>query len=313
MKDPEVLSVSAASNTPDNIGNNADNIWWEGKSPEMKTLVSMAGIDFDYIETAGIKLKSGRSFSREYSIDIPHDSSGTFLINEQLEKLMGTVDATGKQLRFGGTRGQIVGVMKDFNFESLHSRVGPLALWIWPQKFFGFIFIRIKPGDMKGSLTALENTWKRIMPDNPFDYHFLDEQINASYLAEEQSGALVRNFSILAIFIACIGLFGLATYTVERKMREVGIRKALGASSPSIFYLIGGEFLKLLVIAIMVSVPVSIVMMHRYLGNYGYHINLGAGIFIVGIFFVFTTAALAVGYQLVYAARTNPAISLKYE
>lgn len=313
LKDPAVLSVTASTNPPHNIGSNADNIWWEGKSPEEHTLVSMAGIDFDYVETMGIRMKSGRSFSKEYSVDIPHDTTGTFLINEQLEKLMGTPDAVGKQLKFGATRGQIVGVMKDFNFQSLHSKVDPLALWIWPNRFLGFIFVRIKPGNLKESLTDIEKDWKRVVPLYPFDFHFIDQEIANMYKVEEQAGTLLKYFSVLAILIACIGLFGLATFTVEQRTKELGLRKALGASGGSVVILISGEFLRLLIISAAIALPLSLILLHRYLASYGYHISLDFRIFITGVFIAFGVAGLAISYQLITALNNNPAQSLKYE
>jgi putative ABC transport system permease protein len=310
---PAVISVSACTNPPHSIGSNADNIWWEGKSPEEHSLVSMAGVDFDYTEAMGIKLKSGRSFSKAYSMDIPHDTAGTFMINEQLEKMMGTNDAVGKQLKFGTTRGLIVGVMKDFNYASLQSKIEPLALWIWPDKYLSFIYFRIKPGNLHETIASLEKTWQKIMPLYPFDYKFLDQEIDNMYRVEERTGTLLKYFSILAILIACIGLFGLATYTVEQRTRELGLRKVLGASGSSIFGLISGEFMQLLLIASVISIPLSIFMLHKYLSNFAYHIQLTAWTFILALFLATIVSGLAISYQLISAIRTNPAKSLKYE
>jgi putative ABC transport system permease protein len=310
---PSVISVSASTNPPQDIGNNADNIWWEGKSPEQHTLVSMAGIDFDYVETMGIKMKSGRTFSKTYSMDLPHDTTGTFLINEQLEKLMGTDNAVGKVLKFGNTRGLIVGVMKDFNFQSLRSKVDPLALWIWPGKFLNYIFFRVRPGNLHETVGGLEKTWKKIMPMYPFDYQFLDQEIDKTYRVEERIGTLLKYFSILAIMIACIGLFGLATYTVEQRTREVGLRKVLGATGDSIVGLISGEFARLLIIASVISLPLSYIFLRKYLSNYGYHTDLSAWIFVAAILLAFVIAGLSISYQLFTAIRNDPARSLRDE
>ena len=227
LTDPSIVAVTASTNPPHDIGSNADNIWWEGKPAEDHSLVSMAGVDFDYAEAMGITMKSGRSFSKLYSMDIPHDTSGTFLINEQLEKLMGTDDAVGKQLKFGTTRGLIVGVMKDFNYQSLRSKIQPLAVWIWPAQYMGYIYIRIKPGNIHETITGLEKKWQNIMPLYPFDYQFLDQEIDKMYRVEERTGKLLKYFSVLAIVIACIGLFGLATYTLGQRTREIGLEKSI--------------------------------------------------------------------------------------
>jgi len=312
-RDPSVVAVTESISPPHSIGSNADNIWWEGKSPEDHSLVSMCGVNFDWVEAMGIKMKSGRSFSKEYSMDIPHDTMGTFLINEQLEKLMGTDDAVGKQLKFGGTRGQIVGVMKDFHYQSLRSKIEPLAVWIWPDQYMGFIYFRIKPGNLHQEIAGLQKTWEKILPSYPFDYQFLDQEIDKMYRVEERTGSLLKYFSVLAILIACIGLFGLATYTIEQRTRELGLRKVLGASPASILILVSEEFMKLLIIASMISIPVSLFLLTKYLSNYGYHIHLSVWIFVIALLLTVLVAILAIFYQLISALRANPAKSLKYE
>ncbi len=313
LKNPSILSVSACTNPPQNIGSNADNISWEGKSPEEHSLVSMAGVDFDYAEAMGIKMKAGRTFSNAYSIDIPHDTTGTFMINEQLEKLMGTDDAVGKQLKFGTTRGLIIGVMKDFSYQSLRSKIEPLAVWIWPARYLNFIYLRVKPGDLHETIAGLEKTWEKVMPLYPFDYHFLDQEIDKMYKVEERTGTLLKYFSVLAILVASIGLFGLATYTVEQRRCELGLRKTLGASGRSIFILISQEFMQLLLISSLISVPLSIFMLQKYLSNFAFHIQLSIGTFVLALILVIAVTGLAISYQLVSAIRTNPAKSLKYE
>jgi ABC-type antimicrobial peptide transport system permease subunit len=313
LKNPAIISVTACTNPPHEIGSNADNIWWEGKSPDNHTLVSMCGADFDYVETMGIKMKSGRSFSKAYSMDVPHDTTGTFIINEQLEKLMGTDDAVGKQLKFGGTSGQIIGVMQDFNYQSLRSKIEPLAIWIWSEKYLNYIYFRIKSGNLHETVASLNKTWGNVMPQYPFDFQFLDQEIDKIYRVEESTGKLLRDFSILAILIACFGLFGLATFTVEQRTRELGLRKVLGASGRSVFMLIGGEFMKLLVVATVIAIPISVFMLNRYLSNYAFHIRLTLSVFIYAILITFFITLIAISYQLITAHQTNPAKSLKYE
>lgn len=313
LNNPSIVSVTACTNPPQDIGSNADNIRWEGKSPDEHTLVSMAGVDFDYAETMGIKMKTGRSFSKAYSMDTPHDTTGTFMINEELEKLMGTDNAVGKQLKFGTTRGQIIGVMKDFNYQSLRSKIEPLAVWIWPNKFLSYIYFRIRPGNLHETMASLNKSWTKVMPLYPFDYQFLDQEIDKTYRVEERTGNLLKDFSILAILIACFGLFGLATYTIEQRTRELGLRKVLGASGGSIFILISREFLKLLLMASVISIPLSIFMLHKYLSNYAFHVNLSISTFLLALCLATAIALLAISYQLFTALRTDPAKSLKYE
>lgn len=313
MKEPGVIAVSACTDPPHLIGSNADNIWWEGKSPDDHSLVSLSGVDFGYAEAMGITIKSGRTFSKTYSADIPHDSSGTFMINESLEKLIGKGDAVGQQLKFGGTNGQIIGVMKDFNYQSLREKIEPLAVWIWPSDYLGFIYIRIKPGDIHTVVNTLQSRWKTILPSYPFDFQFLDQEIDKLYRVEERMGSLLKYFSILAIIIACVGLFGLATYTLARRTREIGLRKVLGASAASLFMLVSKEFIQLLLIASAISVPLSIIVLDKYLSNFGYRISFGIPLILLALGIVSAVALAAISYQLITAIRSNPAKSLKYE
>jgi putative ABC transport system permease protein len=166
---------------------------------------------------------------------------------------------------------------------------------------------------MHETITGLDKTWEKVMPLYPFDYHFLDQEIDKMYRVEERTGALLKYFSVLAILIACIGLFGLATFTVEQRRRELGLRKVLGASGRSIFRLISREFMQLLLIASLISVPLSIFMLQKYLANFAFHIQLTTGIYVLAIFLTVIVTGLAISYQLVTAIRTNPAKSLKYE
>ncbi len=312
LREPVIKSITASTHPPQNIGSNSAGASWEGKPPDLEILISMSSVDFDYVETMGIKMKSGRSFSKSYSVDTPRDSLASFLINEQMEKIMNMEDAVGAQLRFGPV-GPVVGVMEDFNFQSLHNKIEPLAISVWGSNYLNYMYIRINPGNLTATMKQVEKAWSRIMPSYPFDYHFVDDDFDRMYRTEERLGTLMNYFAILAVLIASIGLFGLATFTVEQKTREVGIRKALGAPSHLIFGLFTGEFLKLLLIAALVSVPLAWYMFSRFLQNYSYHTRLSAWIFIVSALIALVVALMAISYQTIRAIRTNPADTLKYE
>jgi putative ABC transport system permease protein len=312
LHEPAVKFISACSDPPQAIGSNSDNASWEGKPADMNVLISMAGVDFDYVETMGIEMKSGRAFSKAFSDDMHHDSLVSFLINEEMEKVMGLDNAVGAELRFGA-KGQIVGVMKDFNFQSLHNKIEPLAISMWGGNSCNFMYIRINPGNAPATMKRLEKVWKRIMPIYPFDYHFVDEDFDKMYRTEERMGTLMNYFTALAILIACIGLFGLATFTVEQKTREVGIRKALGAPSYSIFRLFTREYLQLLLIAAIISVPMAWFLLSRFLQNYSYHTRLNGWIFISSVLITLVVAMAAISNQTFNAIRTNPAETLKHE
>jgi ABC-type antimicrobial peptide transport system permease subunit len=312
LRNPVVKSITASTHPPQNIGSNSSGASWEGKPTDMDVLISMSGVDFDYVETMGIEMKSGRTFSRSYAEDSPRDSLGSFLINEQMEKLMGMQNVIGARLQFGHT-GPVIGVMRDFNFHSLHNKIEPLAISIWGGNFLNFMYIRINPGNLPAAMKQLENAWNRILPLFPFDYHFVSDDFDKTYRTEERMGTLMNYFAVMAILIACIGLFGLAAFTVEQKTREVGIRKALGATSLNIFVLFAKEFMQLLVIAIGISLPAAWFLFSRFLQNYSYHTQLDGWIFIISALTAMAVALTAISYQIFRAIRTNPAETLKFE
>jgi ABC-type antimicrobial peptide transport system permease subunit len=312
LHEPVVKSITAGLDLPQQIGSNSDNASWEGKSPDADILVSMSGVDFDYVETMGIDMKAGRSFSKTYPGDVSHDTTANFIINETMEKIMGMENAVGATLKFGST-GTIVGVMKDFNFASLHDKIEPLAISMWGPQFWNFMYIRVNPGNLTRTMAQLENAWKRIMPAYPFDYHFVDQDFDNMYRTEERMGTLMNYFAIFAILIAAIGLFGMATYTVEQKTREVGIRKALGAPASTIFQLFTWQFLQLLALATVISIPVAWYLLANFLKNYSYRTTLNVWIFGISAAITVVVALAAISYQTIRAIRTNPAETLKHE
>jgi putative ABC transport system permease protein len=312
LREPVVKFITASTDPPHQIGSNSDNASWEGKSPDADILVSMSGVDFDYVETMGIEMKAGRAFSKSYASDVAHDTLCNFLINEQMEKVMGMENAVGARLKFGSS-GTIVGVMKDYNFQSLHNKIEPLAISIWGPQFWNFMYIRINPGNLTSTMNQLEKAWKRVMPMYPFDYHFVDQEFDNTYRIEERMQTLMNYFAGLAILIAAIGLFGMATFTVEQKTREVGIRKALGAPAMTIFNLFTWQFMQLLLVAVVISVPVSWYLLSHFLKNYSYHTSLSAWIFILAASITLVVAMTSISYQTIRAIRTNPAETLKHE
>jgi putative ABC transport system permease protein len=312
LHEPVVKSITAGLDLPQQIGSNSDNASWEGKSPDADILVSMSGVDFDYVETMGIEMKAGRSFSKSYPGDVSHDTTANFIINETMERVMGMDNAVGARLKFG-SYGTIVGVMKDFNFESLHNKIEPLAISMWGPQFRNFMYIRVNPGNLTETMKQLEKSWKRIMPAYPFDYHFVDQDFDNMYRTEERMGKLMNYFAIFAILIAAIGLFGMATFAVEQKTREVGIRKALGAPAAKIFHLFTWQFLQLLALATLISIPVASYLLANFLKNYSYHTKLNAWIFIISAAITVVVAMAAISFQTIRAIRTNPAETLKHE
>ena len=310
----EVVNISASGHLPSNIGSNSSGADWDGKDPEMRTLIGMSAIDFDYIETLKIPIIKGRSISREFPSDLANDSTGSWLVNEEVVKIMGVENPVGMRFSFSGvSQGRIVGVMKNFHFKSMRNKIEPLAIIAASTAYLRYILVRIGPGDIKHTLNQLEESWKEVLPNYPFDYHFLDEDYDQMYRSEERMGGLLKYFAFISVFIALLGLFGLAAFMAESRTHEIGIRKVLGSSAAGIVCLLTGEFTKLVVIAIIIGVPVSWYFLDNWLQDYAYHTQMSWWIFGLAAAFSILVAILAVSFQAAKAANKNPANTLRYE
>jgi len=307
-KDSHVLSVTATSQLPSNIGSNSSGVDWDGKDPELTVLVGQNAVDFDFVETLRIEMAEGRSFSREYA----NDNGKTFIVNEEVAKIMGKDSVVGERFNFWGIEGTIIGVMKNFHFKPIRDKIEPLALRVLTQ-WTNYMLIRISPGNVSESLKSIENIWNKVIPGFPFDSYFMDENFDRMYRAEEKIGVLMQYFAILAVFIACLGLFGLASFTAEQRTKEIGIRKILGASVSNITVLLCREFLMLVVLANMIAWPASYFVMKKWLQGYAYRTSLEAFFFLAALGVAFGVAILSVSFQAIRAATSNPADSLRYE
>ncbi len=309
---PEVLSVSASSHRPTNIGSNSSGVDWDGKDPEMKIVVGLSSVDFDYIETMKIQMLEGRAFSREFPTDPLGDEGGAFVINERLAKLMNKESVLNERLHFVGVDATIIGVMKDFHFRSVHNEIEPLAIFIAPE-WFSSMLIRLQPGEVTASLDAVKTVWDRMLPNYPFEYRFLDEDFVWMYRSDVRLSGLIKYFTFLAVIIACLGLFALASFTAERRTREIGIRKVLGASVGRLVVLLSSEFAKWVLVANLIAWPAAYFILKAYLRNYAYHIDIGWTVFLAAGVMALVIALITVSYQAVRAAISNPVKALKYE
>ncbi len=307
--DPRILGVGASSHLPSDISSNSGGADWEGKDPEQQILIGISSVDFDYIETLKIEMVEGRSFSRDYSSD---SAKNTFIVNEEVAKLMDKESVVGERFSFVGVEGTIVGVMKNFHFRPVREAVEPLAITVDPE-YFEVMLIRVSPEDISGVLKSIENTWKRVVPNYPFEYRFMDERFDRMYRAEERIGTILKYFAILAVFIACLGLFGLASFTAERRTKEIGIRKVLGASVSQVTALLCREFLVLVVLANLIAWPAAYFVMDKWLRSYAYRTSLGWFIFAAAMTAALVVAVISVSFQALRAAMANPADSLRYE
>lgn len=265
--------------------------------------------DYDFISTYGIPIKAGRYFSRDYGSD-----SASFVINEAAVKAVGwknAADAVGKDFKYGDTKGHIVGVMGDFHFESMHQTIIPLVMIM--NQGFNNISIKITAGNITASIASLEKNWKRFFPETPFDYTFLDERYTKLYESEMRQASIFTAFACIAILIACLGLFGLSAFAISQRIKEIGVRKVLGADLSSIVTLLSKDFLKLVGIAAVIAFPVAWYAMHSWLKDFAYRIDIQWWVFVAAGIVATLIAFVTISFQTIKAALANPVHSLRSE
>jgi putative ABC transport system permease protein len=309
LRNPDVVSVTASLALPTDIQNSPGSPEWEGKDPNAKMEIKADFVDFDYIETFGIPIVEGRSFSREFATD----ADEAYLVNEEAVRRMGLErPAVGKRFAFWGKEGRIVGVMKDAHFQTFHQKIEPLAFKIFPD-WLRFLYIKIRPGDTAAALASIEKTWASLNLGYPFDYRFLDEDFDNLYRTEARMGTLFRTFAALAVFIACLGLFGLASFMAEQRTKEIGIRRVLGASVPGIAAMMSREFAIWVLAANLVAWPAAWFFMGRWLQGFAYRAELSVWSFVLSGAIALAVALATVGSLSVRAASANPTDALRYE
>ena len=273
-------------------------------------------VDVDFLTTLSIKPVAGRLFSRQF----PADSVGRLILNEQAVKQYGYAsaqDAIGKKVYVQGNDERegftIVGVVKDFHFEDLHLPITPYAFTLNNSQNYNYIVAHTKAGEIQPMLQSLEATWKRLNPNEPFEYTFLDGEFQKNYIAETRLSTIVGYFTFIAILISCLGLFGLASFNVEQRVKEIGIRKVLGATVSNIVLLLSKDFLKLVLIAVVIASPVAWFVMNKWLQNFAYQTRIGASVFVITTLAALLITFLTVSYQAIRAALMNPVTSLRSE
>ncbi len=313
MQNPNIINATITHSVPG--GNTAGDVIRMVKEEGTQTMtVRMIYTDHDYLKTMGMEIVDGRDFSKDMSTD----ASEAFIINEaavrawQLEKPLET------QLEWGGPqygkekKGKVIGVVKDYQFQSLKDEINPLVIQIEPQDTNVYA-IRVRPEAIPETLQFIETKWKEIDPAHPFEYYFMDESFDRLYRSEEKLSQIFSIFSSLAIFIAALGLFGLALFMVEQRTKEIGVRKILGASLGNIFVLISKEFVYLVLIANFVAWPLAYLLMRKWLQNFSYRIDMGIWIFVLAGAIALAIALLTISFQAIKAALADPVKSLRYE
>ena len=310
-KIPGVNGIALGSSVPGS-GNPAAYSEIENQNGDLQVAnLDLYFVDEDYIDQLGMKVIAGRGFSRDFA----SDSSQAMVINEKTVSLLGyskPEDAIGARYQQWGSNGQIIGVVKDFNFRSLQQDIAPITMRLDPSST-SVMVVKIESSNIAQTLVSIEDSWKTIMPSDSFEYYFLDELFDQQYEAEEDFGNLFLSFALLAIFISCLGLLGLAAYSTIQRKKEIGIRKIIGASVGSIINLLSKEFVKLVGIAFLISAPLAWYAMHNWLEDFAYKISIEWWMFVVAGLVAIIIAIVTVSFQAINAAIANPIKSIKTE
>ena len=304
---PEVQDVSISNYLPaEGFFRNSVNIYPDGEKDQSSLLYAERWvIDHDYINTLGMELVAGRNFSAE----MPTDSQAV-IINETAARQLGYAEPVGKSIqRSGNTKFPIIGVVKDFHFQSMKENIEPAYFVLGLST--SSIAVKANTSDMKSLISKAENIWDGFAPDQAFRYTFLDERFSQMYEADQRVGKIITSFSILAIIIACLGLFGLAAFIASQKTKEIGIRKVLGASVPNIVALLSKDFLKLVLISLIIATPIAWYVMSNWLNSFVYHVGIQWWVFIIAGFIAVILAFLTISWQAIKAAVANPIKSLR--
>jgi len=309
LRNPNIQKVTAMSNLPTSGFWFSNSRWeWEGMEPGTELLIRGVYVDIDYVDAFDMEIVDGRAFSK----DMATDTIKSFIVNETAVKAMGIEKPVGKLLGRGDLMVPIIGVVKDYNYRSLRSPVEPLVL-IPTKSYLTTMCMSVSMENVAETVSYVEGIWKQFEPERAFSYGFLDERLDAMYRSEERIGTIFRYFSVLAILISCLGLFGLASFLAEQRTKEIGIRKVLGASVPGIIVLLSKEFSKWVLIANVIAWPAAWYFMNRWLEDFAYRTDFGLTVFVLSGLLAFFISILTVSYQTIRAARSNPVDSLKYE
>jgi putative ABC transport system permease protein len=308
MRLPEVAGVARASELPMEIWSITRGVTWEGQDTPGGAAFGFAAVDHDTLDLMGMTITAGRSFSREFPAD-----KDNFILNEKAIEVMKMKDPVGKPFRLSeDSKGTIVGVVKDFHSLPLTYAIEPLVIVMDPD-YYRVVLVRVRPGAGKTAMARIETAWKAMAPGYPFEYRFVDDRFGLNYAQELRAGKVFGYFVVIAVFISCLGLLGLASFTAEQRTKEIGIRKTLGASTSGVVTLLTKQFLKWVALSNVVAWPVAYFAMRGWLNHFAYRARIGLPVFVLAGGLALVVALLTVSFQAVKAARANPVDSLKYE
>ena len=306
LQRPGIVGVTSTGHNPLRVTSTGTDAMWEGRDPNSEHIFHRLHANYDVVKTLQMEMVHGREFSRDFAGDATN-----FIVNEEMARVMGMENPVGSHLRFG-REGQIIGMVKNFHFQSLYTAIEPLIIRLDPART-EFLFVRIAAGQTAEALAGMERAFKKFNPNSPFEFSFQDEQFESMYQNESTMGTLATFFSVLAIFISCLGLFGLASFTAEQRTKEIGIRKVLGASIPNLVLLLSKEFIKLVALAFALAAPLAHHLMAGWLDDFAYHTSLSWHVFTFAGILSLIIAFLTVSYQAIKVALANPVESLRYE
>ncbi len=306
---PDISAVTVSSSLPLNIGSSTDAKVESGYGSQKRLRSYYTNIDYDYLSLFEIELAAGRNFSREFL----SDREKAVIVNETAVRKMGLKNPVGKKFAISNIKdGRIIGVVKNFNFLSCHNRIEPLTFLLNPDKGRRII-VKVNPKKVNTTISFMKETIEKYESAFPFTYSFMDERFNNMYKPEQRLGTIIGYFSLLAIFIACLGIFGLVSFTAETKTKEIGIRKSLGASAAGLTLMLCRKFAIYVLAANIIALPAAFFVMDSWLENFAYRINIGTGILAGSALIAFFIALFSVIFQAVKAASANPVKSLRYE
>jgi len=302
-----IQNVSVSSDLPTYTVHSFDGFEWSGKNPEDTPIFHAFSVGYDYFETLGLEIIEGRAFSPNFPTD-----SVNFILNETALKMTGLESPIGEKFSLWDRHGTIVGIVKDYNFKSLHQKVEPLVLKFNPY-WDAYYFVKISPNNIEQAIHEVADAWEKYNPNYPFEYHFLDEEYENLYVSEKRMAKIFNYFTFFILFITCLGLFGLITYLAEQKKKEIGIRKILGASISNILMLLSKEFVSLILLSFVIGIPIANYFLTEWLSSFAYKITLAWWLFAIPGGVILLVVLFTVSGQSLKAATLNPTESLRSE
>lgn len=302
LQESNIQNVTISSDIPLNTIHLWGGLDWEGKDPDDNTMMNFYTVDYSFISTLGIRFFKGRNFALS-------SDSNNYIINQTAAQIMGMDQPLDQWFSLSENRGDIIGIVEDFNFKSLRTKMEPLVIRV--GEYYNYILVRINDDNVKNSIDRIETIWNELNPDYPFEYHFLDSDYEQLYIPEKRLGNLFKYFTVLAIFISCLGLLGLVSFMAQQRTKEIGIRKVLGSSVFEIIRLLSMEFTKWVILANIFAIPIGWFLMNKWLQNFAYRTNIPWFIFVITAGLVFFIAIVTISFQSHQAATTNPADSIR--